>query len=76
MVRLYLTHYNMAECTALLNALRTSLQELAVGSEPRKDIESTLNYLSGYMDAMRENRERVQSNVLTFERRGTGNKDV
>jgi hypothetical protein len=44
----------MAECTALFNALHTSLQELAVGSEPRKDIESTLNYLSGYMDAMRE----------------------
>lgn len=54
MVRLYLTHYSMAECTALFNVLHTSLQELAVGSEPRKDIESTLNYLSGYMDAMRE----------------------
>lgn len=54
MVRLYLTHYNMTECTALFNALHKSLQELSVGSEPRKDIESTLNYLSGYMDAMRE----------------------
>ena len=54
MVRLYLKNYNMAECTVLFNALRTSLQYLAVGSVPRKDIESTLNYLSGYMDAMRE----------------------
>lgn len=54
MVRLYLTHYSIAECSALFNALNTSLQMLEVGSEPRKDIESTLNYLSGYMDAMRE----------------------
>lgn len=54
MVRLYLTHYNMTECTALFNALHTSLQELTVDSEPRKDIESALNYLSGYMDAMRD----------------------
>lgn len=54
MVRLYLAHYNMAECTALFNALHMSLQGLPVDSEPRKDIESTLNYLSGYMDAMRE----------------------
>ena len=54
MVRLYLTHYSMTECTALFNVLHMALQELAVGSEPRKDIESTLNYLSGYMDAMRE----------------------
>lgn len=52
MVRLYLKNYNMPECTALFNALRTSLQELAVDSEPSKDIESALNYLSGYMDAM------------------------
>ena len=58
MVRLYLTHYNMAECTALFNALHALLKELAVGSEPRKDIESTLNYLSGYMDAMRGKTEK------------------
>lgn len=76
MVRLYLTHYNMAECIALFNVLHTSLQELTVGSEPRKDIESTLNYLSGYMDAMREKQRKGQSNVRTFECRGTGNKDV
>ena len=54
MVRLYLTHYSMAECTALFNALHTSVRGRGVGCEPRKDIESTRNYVSGYMDAMRE----------------------
>lgn len=54
MVRLYLKNYNDAECVALYNALHMTLHGLVAGSESRKDIESALDYLTGYMDAMHE----------------------
>ena len=53
MVRLYLTHYNVAECVALYNALQISQSTLTAGSESRKDIDSALDYLAGYMDALK-----------------------
>ncbi len=55
MIRLYLKNYSNAGCSALYDALNTALTVLDKNAEPRKDIESALNYLRGYMDCRHDN---------------------
>lgn len=54
MIRLYLKNYSEAECADLYNALSLVSNGIAQGTESCKDIDSALDYLTGYMDAMSE----------------------
>lgn len=54
MIRLLLKKYTFKECTELYNALHQSLMVLDATSKARRDIESAMDYLMGYMDAMQE----------------------
>lgn len=51
MIRLFLKNYSDAECVALYNALSIISHDIVQGTEPRKDLDSVLDYLTGYMDA-------------------------
>lgn len=53
MIRLYLKNYKPAELVQLYNALTTvsALVKENVPTNPSKDLDETLQYLSGYMDA-------------------------
>lgn len=55
MIRLYLKNYSNAECSDLCDALNTALTVLDKNAESRKDIESVLDYLHGYIDCRRDN---------------------
>lgn len=57
MIRLFLKNYSDAECVALYNALHMTLHGLAAGSEPRKDLDSALDYLTGYMDCREDKKK-------------------
>lgn len=50
MIRLFLKNYSDAECVALYNALSIVSHDIVQGTEPRKDLDSVLDYLAGYMD--------------------------
>lgn len=54
MIRLFLKKYTLKECTDLYNAMHQSLAVLDTTSKARRDIESAMDYLMGYMDAMQE----------------------
>ena len=54
MIRLLLRKYSLRECTDLYNAMHQSLMALDATSKARRDIESAMDYLTGYMDAMQE----------------------
>lgn len=59
MIRLYLKNYRSAELVQLYNALafaRSSIVSDAI-SNPTKDLDELLVYLSGYIDA-KENNEK------------------
>lgn len=53
MIRLYLKNYKPAELAQLYNALTTAsaLVKENVPTNPSKDLDESLQYLSGYMDA-------------------------
>ena len=57
MIRLYLKNYSDAECVALYNALSLVAHDIVKGTEPRKDLDFVIDYLSGYMDC-REDRKK------------------
>ena len=57
MIRLYLKNYSDAEFVALYNALSLVAHDIAQGTEPRKDIDSTLDYLTGYMDCREDSKK-------------------
>ena len=57
MIRLYLKNYSDAECVALYNALSLVANGIVHGTEPRKDLDSVIDYLTGYMDC-REDRKK------------------
>ena len=52
MIRLFLKNYSYAECVALYNALSIVAHDIAQSTEPRKDIDSALDYITGYMDCL------------------------
>lgn len=54
MIRLLLGQYNLGECTKLYNALHQSLMVLDANSKAKRDIESVMDYLTGYMDCLQE----------------------
>lgn len=60
MIRLYLKNYSNSECNALYNALHAALLTLDNYAEPHKDIESSLDYIVGYMDCRHDNRKDVK----------------
>lgn len=53
MIRLYLNTYRTAELVQLYNALSLARSSVSseVSSNPAKDLDELLVYLSGYMDA-------------------------
>lgn len=53
MIRLYLSRYRPSELVQLYNALSLARSSVAseVSSNPAKDLDELLVYLSGYMDA-------------------------
>lgn len=55
MIRLYLKNYHPAELVQLYNALSLAHSSVAadVPSNPVKDLDEILVYLSGYMDGMK-----------------------
>lgn len=55
MIRLYLKNYRSAELVQLYNALSLARSTLVpdATSNPTKDLDELLVYLSGYMDAKR-----------------------
>lgn len=57
MIRLYIKNYSDAECVALYNALSLVAHDIAKGTEPSKDIDSTLDYLTGYMDCREDKKK-------------------
>lgn len=60
-IRLYLKNYSNAECSALYDALHTALTVLDKNAEPCEDIESALDYLTGYMDCCHDNGKGVKN---------------
>lgn len=57
MIRLYLKNYSDAECVALYNALSLVANDIAQCTEPRKDLDSALDYLTGYMDCREDKKK-------------------
>lgn len=57
MIRLYLKNYSDAECVALYNALSLVAHDIVQDTEPRKDIDSALDYLTGYMDCREDKKK-------------------
>lgn len=57
MIRLYLKNYSDAECVALYNALSLVAHDIVQGTEPRKDLDSALDYLTGYMDCSEDRKK-------------------
>ena len=57
MIRLYLKNYSDAECVALYNALSLVAHDICQGTEPRKDLDSALDYLTGYMDCREDKKK-------------------
>lgn len=57
MIRLYLKNYSDAECVALYNALSLVAHDIVHGTEPRKDIDSALDYLTGYIDCREDKKK-------------------
>lgn len=57
MIRLFLKHYSDAECVALYNALSLVAHDIVQGTEPRKDLDSALDYLTGYMDCREDKKK-------------------
>ena len=57
MIRLYLKNYSFAECNDLYNVLHDALLNFDMNAEPYKDIVSALDYLTGYMDASKDNKK-------------------
>lgn len=59
MIRLYLKNYRFAEVEQLYNALSLARSALASDaiSNPTKDLDELLGYLSGYIDAKGDNAE-------------------
>lgn len=57
MIRLYLKNYRSAELVQLYNALSLARSTLVsdATSNPTKDLDELLVYLSGYMDAKGDN---------------------
>lgn len=57
MIRLYLKNYRSGELVQLYNALSLARSSLVsdVTSNPTKDLDELLVYLSGYMDARGDN---------------------
>ncbi len=55
MIRLYLKNYNSSELVHFYNALSDTVKvvkdKAGAGSNPSKDLDEVLVYLSGYMDA-------------------------
>ena len=53
MIRLYLKNYKPAELVQLYNALTiaSTMAKEGVPTNPSKDLDEVLQYLSGYMDA-------------------------
>ena len=76
MIRLFLKNYLDAECVALYNALSIASHDIVQGTEPRKDLDSALDYLTGYMDCREDKKKGGESSVSTAKCRGGGNKDV
>lgn len=57
MIRLFLKNYSDAECVALYNALSIVSHDIVQGTEPRKDLDSVLDYLTGYMDCREDKKK-------------------
>lgn len=57
MIRLYLKNYSDAECVALYNALSLVAHDIVHDTEPRKDLDSALVYLTGYMDCREDKKK-------------------
>lgn len=57
MIRLYLKNYSDAECVALYNALSLVAHDIVKGTEPRKDLDSVIDYLTGYMDCSEDRKK-------------------
>ena len=57
MIRLFLKNYSDAECVALYNALSIVSRDIVQGTEPRKDLDSALDYLTGYIDAREDKKK-------------------
>ena len=57
MIRLFLKNYSDAECVALYNALSIVSHGIVQGTEPRKDLDSAIDYLTGYMDAREDKKK-------------------
>lgn len=57
MIRLYLKNYSFAECNDFYNVLHDALLDFDMNAEPYKDIVSALDYLTGYMDASKDNKK-------------------
>lgn len=57
MIRLYLNNYSDAECVALYNALSVVSNGIVQGTEPSKDLDSALDYLTGYIDCRKDNKK-------------------
>lgn len=56
MVRVFLKAYSEMDCANLYNALYVALSSLPANSRPAHDIESAMNYIIGYSDAMQDKR--------------------
>lgn len=57
MIRLFLKNYSDAECVALYNAFSVIAHDIVQGTEPRKDLDSALDYLTGYMDCREDKKK-------------------
>ena len=65
MIRLFLKNYSDDECVALYNALSIVAHDIVKGTEPRKDLDSALDYLAGYMDC-REDKKKGGANQCQY----------
>ena len=54
MIRLFLKRFSLKDCADLYNAFHQSLMILDKNCIACKSIESAMDYLMGYMDAMQE----------------------
>lgn len=56
MVRVFLKAYSEMDCANLYNALHVALGSLPANSRPAHDIESIMDYITGYSDALQDKR--------------------
>lgn len=56
MIRVYLKAYSEMDCVNLYNAMHMALAYLPPNSRPAHDIESAMDYITGYSDALQDKR--------------------